>query len=338
VTTIHWVRGDDGSKGKSWNPIRTRDRATGKTIGWFCVPVHDGCARCYASGLNRRFGTGHAYAAQLLDQVEFFLDEETLLEPLSWRKPLRIFAGSMTDLNGPWMRPEWKDKIRAVQALTPRHTYIELTKRPGALRVYQGDGAAPARIAAAAAAIWTRHLGPGQEGSVTISVSRNERDRHDVLATLNEWPLANVWAGPSISQQPDAEEFMPEILGTVVAKRVVSFEPLLGDINLDPWLRAGRLAIDWAILGLESGDAARERDVALIRNLLAQCIAASVRPFVKQLGSKPFLDGKRLKLRDRRLGADPAEWPADLRVRQFPIGAPPAGRPKADAAQRELPL
>jgi hypothetical protein len=39
--------------------------------------------------------------------------------------------------------------------------------------------------------------------------------------------------------------------------------------------------------------------------------------FMKQMGSNPTLDGVRLKLSDRA-GADPAEWPEDLRLRQMP--------------------
>jgi hypothetical protein len=57
--------------------------------------------------------------------------------------------------------------------------------------------------------------------------------------------------------------------------------------------------------------------------------------FVKQLGAKPFdtslaidvdvqtmraLTGNQLKLQHRK-GADPAEWPEDLRVREWPEAA-----------------
>jgi len=59
---------------------------------------------------------------------------------------------------------------------------------------------------------------------------------------------------------------------------------------------------------------------------------AGIAVFVKQLGARPFADhpgtthvgtehlydpGCRVRLRDRK-GADPEEWPADLRVRQVP--------------------
>jgi protein gp37 len=337
MTSISWVAGDDGSAGKSWNPIRARDRETGK-VGWFCTPVHDGCARCYAGGLNVLRGTGHAYAAQLLARHEFFLDEERLREPLTWRRPYRVFVCSMTDVDGPWVKREWRDKIRAVQTLTPRHTYIEFTKRPAAMRAYQTDAGAPARVAKAAADMWARQLGPGQEGTLRVEVARSADAPHDLKADLTAWPLPNVIAGPSCSQQDDFDAFMRELQATPLAQRAVSFEPLLGEIDVSRWLKQGRLPLHWAIIGLESGDQARERDVSLIYHLMGQLQAAGVRVFVKQLGSKPVYRGARLKLRDRRKGENPAEWPADLRVRQFPIGAPPVGKARGVPGQQELPL
>ena len=49
MTSIEWCRNPDGTKGKTWNPIRARDRVTSK-VGWFCVPVHEGRRHCYAVG------------------------------------------------------------------------------------------------------------------------------------------------------------------------------------------------------------------------------------------------------------------------------------------------
>ena len=69
-----------------------------------------------------------------------------------------------------------------------------------------------------------------------------------------------------------------------------------------------------------------------VRSVVRQGKAAGVPVFVKQLGANPFdsekvclllketvLTGNALKLKDRK-GGDPAEWPDDLRVRQFPGG------------------
>ena len=67
-------------------------------------------------------------------------------------------------------------------------------------------------------------------------------------------------------------------------------------------------------------------DMDWARELVLQCKSADVACFVKQLGRDPFeaySDGSRfadVSLKDRK-GGDMAEWPADLRVREFPAGA-----------------
>lgn len=81
--------------------------------------------------------------------------------------------------------------------------------------------------------------------------------------------------------------------------------------------------IDWVIVGGESGPKARPCDVSWIRSIRDQCKAAGVACFVKQLGADPIFsihDGIgrwNPEITDPK-GSDPAEWPADLQVRQFP--------------------
>ena len=96
--------------------------------------------------------------------------------------------------------------------------------------------------------------------------------------------------------------------------------------------------LDWVIVGGESGPRARPMDLAWARSLVEQCRAAGVAPVVKQLGSRPVSEWPvqglphdaphhaygseddprcELKLRDRK-GGDMAEWPEDLRIREFP--------------------
>ncbi len=74
--------------------------------------------------------------------------------------------------------------------------------------------------------------------------------------------------------------------------------------------------------------------VEWLRSLVAQCEAANVPAFVKQLGAvsvysdsgttwpaglthEPHPSGLRVLLRDKK-GGNPEEWPVGLRVRQFP--------------------
>jgi hypothetical protein len=90
------------------------------------------------------------------------------------------------------------------------------------------------------------------------------------------------------------------------------------------------LPIDWVIVGGESGPNARPCDVEWIRSIVRQCEAAKVPCFVKQLGANPvgrwtqggyappgegWPAGMKIK---HPKGGDIAEWPEDLRVRQYP--------------------
>lgn len=77
---------------------------------------------------------------------------------------------------------------------------------------------------------------------------------------------------------------------------------------------------------------ARPFDLAWARSAIVQCRAAGVPVFCKQLGAKPISNDsadrghagmhpyQSVPLRDRK-GGDWSEWPADLRVREFPAGS-----------------
>jgi hypothetical protein len=82
----------------------------------------------------------------------------------------------------------------------------------------------------------------------------------------------------------------------------------------------GNDALDWVIVGGESGKGAHIRTFELMHGhaLLDQCQRAGVAVFFKQMGSKPTLAGKPFKLRHWK-GENPAEWPPEFRVQQFPI-------------------
>jgi hypothetical protein len=94
-------------------------------------------------------------------------------------------------------------------------------------------------------------------------------------------------------------------------------------------LRRGTRGVDWIIVGGESGDEARVCHVEWIRHLVEQAQEQGVACFVKQLGSKPYLNGRPFPLRVKpggNKGGDPEEWPADLRVREWPTW-PTLGQP-----------
>lgn len=115
---------------------------------------------------------------------------------------------------------------------------------------------------------------------------------------------------------------------------------------LDACASARQRGISWVIVGGESGPGARPFNLAWARSIVAQCAEARVPVFVKQIGARAVesvevcpagggcgldecalgchytrAETQRYPTRDRA-GAAPAEWPADLRVQQFPGGGP----------------
>ena len=221
---------------------------------------------------------------------------ETLDEPLRARKPRKILVADVFD------QPfEFIAAVKGVQAATPQHTYIELTKRPKRMREFMQ---------------WVKVRIPENWDEPKVLA--------DAMAAMGvetgwykhaSWPLPNVIHGYSASTQADLDAGMPDLMQVPSALHMLSAEPLLGDLDLGPALEG----LDWVLVGGESGPGARPCDVAWIRAIVEQCKAAGTACFVKQLGAHAIYSHSRdvIVLRDPK-GADPSEWPADLRVRQFP--------------------
>ena len=149
--------------------------------------------------------------------------------------------------------------------------------------------------------------------SFQILTKRPDRMRDFIsrLSACDQWPLPNLWLGVSVESRAVLDRI--DILRQIPAAiHFISFEPLLEDLG-----PVDLTGIDWIIIGGESGPGARKCDLGWILSLVVQAKALGVACFMKQLGAKPFDLGVRLKLRHRK-GGDPDEWPADLRVREFP--------------------
>ena len=173
-------------------------------------------------------------------------------------------------------------------------------------------------------------------------------------AWRESWP-AHVWIGTTVEDQRRANERIPHLLKVPAAVRCLSCEPLLEAVNLtrvvmksipgairmevecdglrgyvgstvDQDTAAAR-GLQWVIVGGESGTGARPFDLGWARSIVEQCSDAGVPVFVKQMGDAPRetvrdevydLDRSRPVKYRRHHGADPSEWPADLRVQRFP--------------------
>lgn len=253
-----------------------------------CTKVSQGCKNCYAETIANRF-----WGDRKFTDVRCHADR--LDEPLHWRKPCRIFVNSMSDLFHEDVPFEFIDKVMVRSLWTP-HIYQVLTKRPA--RMLEWSKEAERRI-------WRLNDKP-------VGMT---------------WPLPNVWLGVSVENQKTADERIPILLQTPATVRWVSAEPLLGAVNLLPYLGTWS-GIDWLVIGGESGPGARSFNIAWARKLIDQCKAAGVPVFMKQCGSNPQLTGHPaglpnntyttgLKFKSRK-GGDPSEWPEDLRIREMP--------------------
>jgi len=97
------------------------------------------------------------------------------------------------------------------------------------------------------------------------------------LAPSLQWPK-NVWMGVTVENQ-DYTFRIDDLCRTSAAVKFVSFEPLIGGIE-----RADLNAIDWAIVGGESGPGARAIREEWVISLRDQCRASRVPFFFKQWG------------------------------------------------------
>lgn len=98
--------------------------------------------------------------------------------------------------------------------------------------------------------------------------------------------LHNIWVGATVENQEWADKRLPHLLQIPAAVRFVSAEPLLGPVNLAPYLGQGDGKINWVIVGGESGGGARGCIEMLewYRRLRGQCVRAGVPIFFKQWG------------------------------------------------------
>lgn len=331
----------------TWNPV------TG------CSKVSQGCKNCYAlrdwARLSAPRPKPNVYTGREFTDVMFH--PERLDQPLRWAKPRRVFVNSMSDLFHEHIGVEDLAAAFAYMGRAYWHTFQVLTKRPEQMHamltsedfldVYRSVG--NAAQCDAEEILCTR-------GQFSVF----ERKRDDVRARDFELPLPNVWLGVSVEDQETADERIPLLLQTPAAVRFVSYEPALGPVDFDPlWLRAspsaafragrvtpdmpawtrfGAYALDWVIVGGESGPKARLCDIAWIRSAVEQCKAAGVACFVKQTGTQirvPRNDAIQFAMHGSwtaegpgapfgiarpadRKGGNMVEWPEDLRVREFP--------------------
>ncbi len=257
-----------------------------------CQRVSPGCEHCYAETLSKR---NHALLGQWGPPAAG--GTRVIASPAMWREPLkwnaaakasgqqrRVFCSSLADVFEDL--PQLEEPRRWLWALivaTPHLTWLLLTKRPeNVLRL--------------APRSWVGF----------------------------SWPT-NVWMGTTVEDKARAQERIPHLLRVPAKVRFLSMEPQLELINIAPWLfadmseygkgRARLNQIHWVIQGGESGGQARPFDLDWARHARDLCADAGVPYFFKQTGANVV---GALESEVHGAGDDPAWWPEDLRVQQFP--------------------
>lgn len=279
-TSIEWTSGPNAEPGYTFNPVEG------------CEKVSPGCKNCYAERKNKWLHGGENWGpgSPRLQRSDAY-----------WRKPAqwnadaaaagqrrKVFCASVADVfedHPGWVEPRARLFLQILT--TPHLDWLLLTKRPENIE----------------------RLFPKAGSSVV-------------------W--ANVWLGTTAENQAEADRRIPILQAAADQRAVVtfiSFEPQLELIDFTKSIVTGR-AIDWAICGGESGPGARTFDIAWARALRDQCASLDVAFFMKQLGQRtrmrPSEVGGDLELEPmvfpmrKKEAGDPATWPADLRVRQFP--------------------
>lgn len=254
-----------------------------------CFKVSPGCAHCYAEARNERFNDG-AHWGPPATTPRLMRSPSYWKQPERWNRDAakagarrRVFCSSLSDVfeDHPGVVA---DRIRlfALIEQTPNLDWQLLTKRPENM----------ARLA-----------------------PRSWETR---------WP-DNVWAGTTAENAEMLARRAPYLRQIPARVRFLSCEPLLEPLE-DFVLYAD--GIHWVIAGGESGSKARRYMLDWARRLSCDCADLGIAFFHKQCGDDPWegYEGPGAEPSDRirsvkftaHHGADPAEWPAPLRIQDFP--------------------
>lgn len=272
-----------------------------------CHKVSEGCKYCYMFRDKERYGQ---------DPTTILRSKSTFRDPLNWQK--RLGAGIPPPKNQKAVDFEPFPGMK-IFTCSWSDFFIEDADE------WRGDA-------------W-EIIRETPEFTYQILTKRPER----VLQCLPpDWGEGwkNVWLGVSAENQRRADERISILAEIPAYTKFVSFEPLLGMVNLmNPTFCKPRppalledvasgffdlfqLPFDWAIIGGESGNETgkygyRECKTEWIEFLLNQCKAGGAKVFVKQLGSHL---AKELQMEERH-GGDLENLPerlAFLNCREFP--------------------
>ncbi len=255
-----------------------------------CSKISSGCQNCYAENMARRLATMGFAQYQDVIGVErngiikgewngstAFVSSE-LEKPYKWRKRRSVFVSSMGDLFHESVWRCWIDDVMRMVANNSEHTFIFLTKRPERMKQYFD--------------LCDRDL--TEELTAFYQLSHGT-DPHNLAAN---WPLPNLVLGVTAEDQKTADERIRVLLQIPAAKRFVSIEPMLGEVDLyrggwsflsplypPPGNKTGwKRGLDGVIVGGESGSKTRPFTPEWVRKVRDQCAESGVPFMFKQWG------------------------------------------------------
>ena len=150
-----------------------------------------------------------------------------------------------------------------------------------------------------------------REDLIWIILTKRARKMAEFVGNLAWWN-ENIWLGVTAENQACADERIPTLLGSneyggMSVKPIVRFvsaEPMLGAVDLGDYIEA----LDWVIIGGESGRKRRTIDFKYAQDLIDQCRAAGVPVFLKQWD---YLDGKGLQKAPFKDNMNYMEYPGE---------------------------
>lgn len=224
----------------TWSPV----------IG--CTKVSQGCKHCYA---EREVETRWSKNPKSIWYGRSFGDvlcrEDAIGEPLTWRKPRRIFVCPRADLFHEAVPDDFILAVFTVMAACPQHTYQVLTKRAARMQKLLSAPFLPG---------W-----PFANVQLGVSVE-DQATADERIPLLLDMPAATRW----ISAEP--------LLGQIDLRRWIE----IGGLDTDRGL--SNPGLDWVVAGGESGPQARPMHPDWVRSLRDQCAAAGVPFLFKQWG------------------------------------------------------
>lgn len=308
-----------------------------------CTKLSPACDNCYAETWARR--TGHP---ELWQGERRRTSAAYWQQPLKWNRRaeadgrrLRVFCASLADVFDNQVPERWRDDLWHRIEQTPHLDWLLLTKRPQNVAKMLPDPR-----------IGVKPWGNGWPNVWLGTTAENQEEADRRIPLLLQTPAAARFVSAEPLLGPiDLRRWVggPDEDGNCLRCGCL-WDDASEEHECPPGF-GGRL--DWIIVGGESGPNARELEIEWVRNLVQQCARAKVPCFLKQLGQKVrdrndrgfegeepdhwdvqgdydriehdpdgYRDGYqgapvRIHLRDRK-GGNPDEWPADLRVREFP--------------------